>query len=43
MTSSARFATCENVYGRGDAGVRIAEWLLNVSSDLALLQKKLAY
>jgi UDP-N-acetylglucosamine 2-epimerase (non-hydrolysing)/GDP/UDP-N,N'-diacetylbacillosamine 2-epimerase (hydrolysing) len=35
--------TCENFYGEGDSGARIAERLATVTLDLALLQKKLAY
>jgi len=35
--------TCENFYGEGDSGTRIAQRLATVSLDLTLLQKKLAY
>ncbi len=35
--------TCENFYGEGDAGPRIAERLATVDVDLRLLQKRLAY
>jgi UDP-N-acetylglucosamine 2-epimerase (non-hydrolysing)/GDP/UDP-N,N'-diacetylbacillosamine 2-epimerase (hydrolysing) len=35
--------TCENVYGEGDSGTRIAEILATVPLDHALLQKRMAY
>jgi UDP-hydrolysing UDP-N-acetyl-D-glucosamine 2-epimerase len=35
--------TCDNPYGAGNAGPRIAEILSTVTIDLALVQKKLTY
>jgi UDP-N-acetylglucosamine 2-epimerase (non-hydrolysing)/GDP/UDP-N,N'-diacetylbacillosamine 2-epimerase (hydrolysing) len=35
--------TCENVYGEGDSGARIAEILATVPLDHDLLQKRMAY
>ncbi|MBF0570623.1 MAG: UDP-N-acetylglucosamine 2-epimerase (hydrolyzing) [Candidatus Omnitrophica bacterium] len=35
--------TCENPYGTGDAGKKIAETLAGVPLDLKLLQKKMTY
>jgi len=39
----ARCAACENPYGAGDAGARIAELLATVSIDSRLIQKKMTY
>ena len=36
-------ATCENPYGHGDSGSRIAEALATVPIDAALLQKSMTY
>jgi UDP-hydrolysing UDP-N-acetyl-D-glucosamine 2-epimerase len=36
-------ATCENPYGRGNAGSRIAETLATLEINRALVQKKMAY
>jgi UDP-N-acetylglucosamine 2-epimerase (non-hydrolysing)/GDP/UDP-N,N'-diacetylbacillosamine 2-epimerase (hydrolysing) len=35
--------TCENVYGEGDSGARIAEILATTPLNLSLLQKRLVY
>lgn len=35
--------TCENVYGEGNAGARIAEILATIPIDIRLLQKKLTF
>jgi len=36
-------ATCENPYGKGNAGPRIAEALATIEIDRALVQKKMSY